>query len=118
MFFFTRRGYETEIKRLQVANSDLISQITKLSESHQRQVEALTDRIVALGVPEVLRELRRIPQAPSEAPPTFLKRPTGQRRGFYRAAQSGIVNPAPPDPTEHDTEAMRKIISASMDEGN
>ena len=118
MFFFTRRGYETEIKRLQVAQSDLISQLTKLSESHQRQIEGLVERIIALGAPETLRELRRIPATPAEAPPAFLKRPTGHPRTFYRAPRSGIVNPQATEPTEQDAEDVRKIISASLAEGN
>lgn len=118
MFFFTRNGYETEIRRLQIANSDLLEQQIKLGDSHLKQIESLVERIVALGVPEVLRELRRGP-SPASPTPDSLKRPRGTRKSFYSEPRSGAVNPKSwMEPTKQDSDAVEAVIAASTEEAN
>jgi len=79
MFFFTRKGYLTEIQRLQIALNDAHEAKIKSDEANQAHINSLLDRLQSLLDPATLREHRRNqPQSP-EVVPQALNRPKRRR---------------------------------------
>ena len=93
MFFFTRRGYLNEIKRLQLALNDTQESLLKAHESHQRQENLLLDRLTSLLDPGALREARKGLRDQSEdvtVVPQMLNRPKPKRRVLHNPGTKTI----------------------------
>ena len=93
MFFFTRRGYLNEIKRLQLALNDTQESLLKAHESHQRQENQLLDRLTSLLDPGALREARKGLRDQSEdvtVVPQMLNRPKPRRKVLHNPGTKTI----------------------------
>ena len=120
MFFFTRNGYLSEIKRLQIANNDLQEALLKHQDTHK----SLIDRIIALTDPVALRESRReikeVKPGDGLVPQSLNERPRQPRRA-YREPISKVRPPLKINwdkETEPAREAVERVINASIEEGN
>jgi hypothetical protein len=120
VFFFTRNGYLSEIKRLQIANNDLQEANFKQQDINK----GLIDRILALTDPVALRESRR--EIKEVKPgnglvPQSLNERSRQPRRAYREPISKVRPPLRINwdkETEPAREAVGRVISASLEEGN
>ena len=123
MFFFTRKGYHKEIRRLQIALNDSQEALLKAHESHQKREDALLDRLTSLLDPGALREARNARLSPSERAevvPQALNRPKKPRRVLHDP-QIIIRKPPHIDFTKHsegDKQAVEEAMNSGLAEGN
>ena len=123
MFFFTRRGYINEIKRLQIALNDSQEALLKAHESHQKREDSLLDRLTSLLDPGALREARNARLSPSERSevvPQMLSRPKS-KRGILHDPKIPIRKPLYVDFNRHsegDKKSVEDAMNASTEEAN
>jgi hypothetical protein len=123
MFFFTRRGYINEIKRLQLALNDTQESLLKAHESHQRQENLLLDRLTSLLDPGALREARKGLRDQSDevtVVPQMLNRPKPKRRVLHNPGTKTIY-PKFVDfgsHSEQDKQDVEATMNASAEEAN
>ena len=123
MFFFTRRGYLQEIKRLQLALNDTQESLLKAHESHQRQENQLLDRLTSLLDPGALREARKGLRDQSNevtVVPQMLNRPKPKRRVLHHPGTKTIY-PKFVDfgsHSEQDKQDVADVMASDLAEGN
>ena len=112
MFFFTRKGYLTEIQRLQIALNDANEAKLKSDEANQAHINNLLDRLQSLLDPATLREHRRNQPQAAEVVPQSLNRPKKRRPILHNP---GTKTSIPVIDFKRDDEADRRGVEAVID---
>lgn len=106
---FGSRRTEAALAALQAENSDLRLQLRTERDQFAQERQQLLDRLLAVSVPNALREVRR---APTRGPGTTFDVPQQRRRLHYPG--EGVPTMRPPDPPSLPTPGTTPLTDAQL----